>query len=260
MYYKEVIRSIAQALVLTVVTLFIVDISTAEVRSSASYSMQSDSINIAGGRSDSDGSKSYVQESTVGEIATGRSSSDGYSLRAGYQQMQEVYLSLSTPTDVTMDTNLLGLTGGTSNGSTTFTVVTDGPTGYELTIAAENDPAMQRDGGGGSIADLDEGAEADYTFVVTAGEASFGFSPEGVDITQVFLNTTGSTCGTGSLDHSLRCWAGLATTSTVIASGDGPNQPDGATTTVNFRVGIGSGAGVLSGVYIATTTITALPL
>jgi hypothetical protein len=129
----------------------------AQVRTSSSYQMQSDSINIGGGLSSS---TDYVQESTVGEIATGPSDSTAYALRAGYQQLQEVYVSLAISGDVVMDPDLPGVTGGTANGSTTVTVVTDNPAGYRLIFQAESDPAMSS--GPNTIANYDAGQEPDY--------------------------------------------------------------------------------------------------
>ncbi len=258
MYYREVLKSVAQAFALTIILLFFIDISSAQVRSSPSYSIQSDSINVAGGLSDSDGSKSYIQESTVGEIATGRSNSSSYSLRAGYQQMQEVYISVSVSGNVTMSPELYGLTGGESNGSTTLTVVTDSPSGYQLTLKATSSPAMIN--GAYSIPDYNAGAEADFNFTTGATEANFGFTPEGVDIVQEFLDDGVSACNTDSNDTPLACWMGMSMTPIIIAEGVGSNHPDGATTTVNFRVGIGGNGAVLAGIYTATSTVTALPL
>lgn len=241
---------------LTVIAVLLLQVAGAQVRTSTSYQLQSDSINIGGGFSSSTG---YRQESTVGEIATGPSDSATYSLRAGYQQMQEVYLSLTTTGDVSMTPELPGLTGGTSNGSTTFTVITDSPSGYQLTIEAENDPAMQSLTG--TIADYNAGAEPDFSFTTGASDAHLGYTPEGVDIAPAFLNDGGNVCDNGGLfDAHLACWEGLSTTATVIAEDTGSNHPAGATTTVYFRVGIGSSAGVNAGLYTATTTVTALPL
>jgi len=251
-----VIKTTIQSFVLTVVSLCLLNVSWAQVRTSSSYQLQSDSINIGGGLSSS---TSYVQESTIGEIATGLSNSSTYSLRAGYQQMQEVFISLATSGDVDMSPDLPGLTGGTSNGSTTFTVTTDSPAGYQLTIEAQNNPAMQRNGGGGTIADYNAGAEPDFSFLIGGTDAHLGFSPKGVDVVQAFLDDGGS-CGLSSGQTALACWDGLSVSPSVIASGLNANHPDGATTTVYFRVGIGSSANVESGVYTATTTATALPL
>lgn len=247
-------KSLADALVVTLILLLLINVSLAQVRSSTSYQLQSDSINMGGGLATS---TSYTQESTVGEVATGESSSASYALKAGYQQMQEVFLSLSTTGNVILNPSIPGITGGEANGSSTFTAITDSPAGYRLTIQAQNNPAMQNSPY--SIADYNEGAEPDFSFTTGAGEAYFGYTPEGIDVVQ-FFQDGGGVCNTGSLDTPLSCWAGASTTARTIAEGSGANQPAGATTTINFRVGIGSGAGVLAGVYIATTTITALPL
>jgi hypothetical protein len=249
------IQTILYSLFMTSLLLALLSISFAEVRKSTNYQLQSDSLNIGGGFSSS---TNYSQESTVGEAATGPSDSTSYSLRAGYQQMQEVYVSLSVSGDVAMSPSLPGLTGGDSNGSTTLTVITDSPSGYQLTISAENNPAMQS--GSNSIADYDDGGTADFTFAIGTTDAHLGYSPEGVDIAQKFLDNNAGTCGVGSFDAPLSCWDGLSTSDVVFATGAGTNHPSGATTTLNFRVGIGGGAGVETGVYTATTTVTALPL
>lgn len=255
MVYKVLFQPFIYSVILTIVMIGFLNISLAQVRTSTNYQLQSDSINIGGGLSSS---TSYVQESTVGEVATGPSDSTTYSLRAGYQQMQEVFISLASAGDVVMSPDLPGLTGGTANGSTTFTVITDSPSGYSLTIEAENSPAMQN--GPYSIADYNAGVDPDPSFLIIGGAASFGFTPEGVDVVQKFLDDNGGTCNSGSYNNTLTCWDGLATTAIPIAAGIGSNHPNGATTTVRFRVGIGSGAGVIAGVYTATSTVTALPL
>lgn len=248
--------SLLLASIATIAVLLVQQLSFAQVASSTNYRIQSDSINFGGGLSTS---TNYRQESTFGEIGTGVSSSTNYQMNAGYQQMQEVYLSMTVPSDVTLSPSLAGLTGGTSNGSTTVTVTTDDPAGYSLSIEASNNPAMQKTGGSVTIADYNQGAEADYSFSVVTGQAQFGFSPSSVNVVPAFRDN-GSLCNTGSLDTPLACWAGLTTTPTIISQSSGANHPNGATTTINFRVGIGSGAGVESGLYTATTTLTALPL
>lgn len=251
---QRFIESLIATTVCTSFLLLTLNFTIAQVRSSSNYQLQSDSINIGGGFSSS---TNYQQESTVGEVATGLSTSTTYSLYAGYQQMQEVYISMSEAADVEMDTDLPGLTGGTSNGSTTVTVTTDDPAGYSLTIVSENSPAMQ--GSVGTIADYNEGAEADFSFTTGASDAHFGFSPSGNDIVQAFKDF-GGLCATGAQDTLEACWAGLDITETEIARGAASNHPSGATTTIYFRVGIGGSSGVNAGVYTATTTLTALAL
>lgn len=225
----------------------------AQVMSSTNYSIQSDSINIGGGLSTS---SNYQLESTVGEVATGRSSSTNFSLRAGYQQMQETYLSLTGLVAVTLSPNIPGVTGGTSNGSTTLTAVSDSAAGYSITIQASNAPAMQD--GANTIADYAPSSGADFTFTTDASDAHFGFSPSGVDIVQKFQDDT-TTCGTGSNDTLQACWDGLSTTAQTIVQNSSANHPTGATTTLYFRVGVGSSALPAPGTYTATTTVTLLP-
>lgn len=245
-----------QSGVLTLICISLLTISFAQVRTSPSYQLQSDSVNFGGGLSTS---TSYSLESTAGEVATGDSDSATYSLRAGYQQMQEVFLSLTGGNNVTLLPALGGLTGGTSNGSTSVSVLTDSPSGYELTIASENTPAMQNEFY--SIADYvaSSSPNADFAFTFGSTDAYFAFSPEGPDIVQRYLDNGSSACGVGSTDTPLSCWDALSTGDTVIAQGSA-NQPSGVTTTIHFRVGVGSDAGVIAGTYIATTTITATPL
>lgn len=62
---------------------FLASTASAQVMTSASYRMQSDSVNVGGGLSSS---ATYALEDTAGEIATGRSSSAAFAAHAGYQQ------------------------------------------------------------------------------------------------------------------------------------------------------------------------------
>lgn len=250
---RLLLRDATTALICTALIFTSLQIGAAQVRSSTNFQIQSDSINSGGGLSES---SSFSLESTIGESATGPSDSANFSLRAGYQQMQEVFLSITAAADVTLAPALGGLTGGTSNGSTSVVVTTDSPSGYSLSIVAESAPAMNSDTE--SIPDYDTTLPADFAFTVSSG-AAFGFTPEGPDVVPAFLDN-GSTCGVGSSDTSLACWSGLQTSDTVIAEATGANHPAGATTTVHFRVGVAANAGIPSGLYTATSTMTALPL
>ena len=113
----------------------------AQVMTSTNYHIESDSINVGG--SDFSTSTNYSLSDTVGEVGTGAGTSTNYNLFAGYRQMQEVYIALNEASDVVMSPNLGGITGGTSNGSTTVTVTTDSLSGYSLTVEASTDPALK---------------------------------------------------------------------------------------------------------------------
>lgn len=229
--------------------------ASAQVMQSSSYSIQSDSINFGGQYSTS---TSYVLEDTAGEIATGPSDSASYSLKAGYQQMQEVFLSLTAATDVVLTPSLGGITGGISNGSTSVTALTDSPSGYQLTIEASTSPAMNS--GSDTIADYTTGGDPDFDFTTGATDSHLGYSPEGADIADRFKDNGVDTCNTDTNDTALACWDGLSTTAATIATRTTANHPSGTETVINFRVGIGSSVNQAPGTYIATTTLTLLAL
>tara|TARA_B100000745_G_scaffold130136_2_gene84802 strand:+ start:686 stop:1462 length:777 start_codon:yes stop_codon:yes gene_type:complete len=257
---RELFLLASSSLIVTLVIVSLTSVTNlgyAQVMSSTNYQIQSDSVNFGGGFSSS---TNYQLESTGGEIATGESSSSNYEVRAGFQQMQESYIALSGTSNVDLAPSIPGVSGGYSNGSTTVTVVTDASGGYELTIEAENSPAMQS--GVNTIADyVPGGAAADYDFNIGAADAYFGFSPEGVDIVQAFLDDGGASCNEpAGTDTADTCWEGLSTTAQQIASDTGANHPAGATTTIKFRVGIGGSVVQPVGSYVATTTITAISL
>lgn len=251
---REVYITTVSTLILTPVVFVGLHLVEANVRESTNYRIESDSINIGGGLSTS---TSYGLESTAGEIATGESGSASFNLRAGYQQMHAVYIALGGATAVTMTPSIPGVSGGFANGSTTVAVTTDSAAGYALTIHSSQSPAMQK--GADSIADYVPSGDADFAFITNAADAHFGYSPSGVDIVTKFIDN-GIACGVAGEDTPLACWDGLPTSDETIAQSSSPNHPNGATTTVYFRVGVGGSVLQAPGVYIATTTLTALPL
>ncbi len=229
------------------------------VASSTNYRIQSDSINFAGGLSTS---SSYTMQDTLGEIASGESASTtvNYKLKAGYQQMHEVYLALSAPSNVTMSPVIDQELGGISSGVATWNIITDSPAGYTFSIKASTDPALAS--ADGSFDNYTPGGVADYEWSVVDTKAEFGMSPEGDDIAPAFQDN-GSTCGVGSLDTALKCWAPIKTTDTVIAvSGDG-THPTGVETSIRLQAELGSNKPVASqpsGTYQAQVTVTAIAL
>lgn len=254
MWFRSLFLSSAYSLLTTIFVIGSLVVVNAQVMGSSNYQIQSDSVNFGGGFSASD---NYQQESTFGEVATGIGSSDSYNLYAGYQQLQAVYISLTGATAVTMSPELGGVTGGEANGSTTVTVVTDSSGGYALRIKASHDPAMQSNGN--TIADYAPAGDPDFTFSYNSNEALFGYSPEGEDIVQRYQDS-GGVCNMSGGDTASACWDGLTTSDVTIASATDANHPTGATTSVRFRVGVGSQVGQAPGTYVATTTVTAIAL
>jgi hypothetical protein len=226
-----------------------------QIRSSSNYQIERDSVNVGGGLGTSG---SYALESSVGEVATGRSTSSSFILTAGFQQQPEVTLALTGGSNVMMDAAIGGVTGGTSNGSTTVVASTNGAAGYQLTIQASQSPAMQSTSSD-TIADyVPAGASPDLNFTTSASEAHFGFSPFGPDVTDRY-RVSGGVCGSGSAS-STACWDGLSITPITIASQAGANAPAGASTTLYFRVGVGGSVIQSPGTYTATTTVTLISL
>lgn len=242
------------ALFFTPLVLLCIHVAGAQVMQSTNYRIQSDSVNFGGGLSTS---TNYSLESTGGEIATGDSSSTQYALKAGYQQMVNSFIAITAADPVSMTPSIPGITGGTANGSTTVTVTTDSPAGYQMTIVASQSPALTK--GGDFISDYAPAGNPDFSFVTDAGEAHFGYSPSGVDTVMRFKDD-GASCNTGSLETELACWDGLDIVAEAIARRTSANTPNGSTTTINFRVGIASPVVQAVGVYTATTTLTALSL
>ena len=230
----------------------------AQAMNSANYRMQEQSVNFAGGNSTS---SSFTLESTAGEIATGVSSSTNYTMNAGYQQMNVVAISVVPPSNVTMSPAIGGVVGGTSDGSTNFTVTTDDVAGYTSTIVASSSPAMVNTSSTTvTIADYAPSLGVpDYTFTVSPTASAFGFSVYGNDADQRFKNN-GSICNTGSNSTAQACWDGLSTSVKTVAGSRANNQPAGTQTTLYFRTGIGSSRNQTSGTYVATTTLTVIPL
>jgi hypothetical protein len=253
MQSKRIIQLIM--MVLVVLSVVHAHMTSAEQMSSSNYSIQSDSVNFGGGDSSS---SNYRLESTAGEVATGEGGSANYNLKAGYQQMQEVYLAITNAADVTLSPAIGGITGGTSNGSTNITVTTDNQAGYSMTIKASSSPALTS--ASGSFADYTPaGADPDFTFGIPSNTSEFGYSPEGTDIAQAFKDN-GSACNTGSGDTADKCWKGLSTTASTITLRSSSNHPNGTVTTIKFRAESGTSNLQPEGTYVATTTLTVLPL
>ncbi len=241
-----------------IVVILALAITTQVIRAdmqSTTYRIDFDSVNVGGGQSQSG---TYLLEDSAGEIATGSSTSATYNLQAGYQQLNEVSISITAAADVVMSPSIGGLTGGTSNGSTAVTVTTDSPSGYELKIKASSSPALVS--GSNSFADYTKvGADPDLTFSIGAADSEFAFTPEGTDIFSRFKDN-GSVCNAGSGNTTDACWDSLLTTNTIISRRTSPNTPSGIETVIKFRAASGGSHFQPEGTYIATTTLTALPI
>lgn len=223
--------------------------------SSQNYRIPSDSINIGG---IDQKSSSYLSKDTIGEIGSDESQSANYKIKSGYQQMAETFISISAPPDITMSQVIPGIGGGAATGSASWTVITDNLAGYTLTARASTAPALKS--GGNSFADYTpaQSGTSDFSFSIANNTSEFGFTPEGTDVVQKFLDN-GSTCGIGSGNTSDACWYNFATSDVNISNSLFANQPSGTNTTIKVEAMSGSANTQTAGTYTAMIIVTATP-
>lgn len=230
-------------------------LALAYVASSTNYRIQVDSVNGGGLLSTS---TSYRVEDTLGEAGVGTSSSATFSLKAGYQQMQDVYLALAPSGNISLSPNIPVNGGGAADGTAAFTVTTDNIAGYSMTVASTLAPALQS-GANNFPNYIPAGANPDFIFTTPSASARFGFSPEGSDIVQRFKDN-GAACNIGALDTAAACWDVLSTTATSVALRNTANNPSGSALSLRFHAASGATNVQPAGSYVATATVTVLPL
>jgi hypothetical protein len=226
----------------------------AYIASSTNYRIMEDSVNVGGVLSTS---TSYRAEDTLGEEGVGVSTSTNYAIKAGYQQMQEVYLAVSAPGSVSLLPNIPALGGGIANGFTSYTVTTDNVAGYAMSLRASGAPALVS--GVNNFSDyIPLGANPDFSFTTPSAANRFGFTPEGADIVQKYKDN-GVSCNAGISDTGSACWGPLAVVAENIVSRTTQNSPSGTQTTIRFRAESGSANTQAAGFYTATATVTIIP-
>lgn len=240
---------------ITILSLLAISCSVnAYVMSSDNYRIQSDSINVGGVRQSS---TSYRMEETIGEIASDESASASYKLKAGYQQMQEVYISISAPANVNMTPDLQAITGGTSNGTATINVKTDNLAGYNLKLNTSTLPALKS--GSAEFPDYTEAnpPTPDYDWSIGTVNSEFGFTPWGTDAITKY-QYSGTTCNLAGTADENQCWDGFEESTKIqIAQSSSSNHPSGTDTYVKYRAQIKSNGFQTPGNYTATVTATA---
>ncbi|MBU2578784.1 hypothetical protein KKA09_01560 [Patescibacteria group bacterium] len=231
----------------------------AYVATSTNYRIQYDSINVGGG--DSQTSTNYRVADTVGEIATGISASSLYKLKAGYRQMSEISISISSPVDVAMSPAIGGISGGASSASTTWTVITDNPAGFVLSLKSTSTPSMILDG----TYDFSDYSPAtvgvpDYTWSSPAASAAeFGYSVEPATFadTATLFKDDGAACNAGALNTADKCWLNASTTDVAVINRTTSTSGGGEAEKIKFQAQ--SNAKFLKeGNYSATIIVTAI--
>jgi hypothetical protein len=156
-----------------------------------------------------------------------------------------------------MTPSISGLSGGTANGSNDMVVKTNNVIGYSLEIYASSAPAMYRLPDG-SFADYSPaGANPDYGWAISDTDSEFGFSPEGTDIVQKYLDNGSTACNeSGGTDGTDTCWDFFTTSAKMMSQSNLANET-GATTTLKLRAESGSDHIQVNGTYHAYITVTA---
>lgn len=170
-------------------------------------------------------------------------------------------ISISSPSDVTMSPDIPGMTGGTGDGSATWTVVTSDTSGFNLSLKASTDPAMQS--GANSFADYTAagGTTPDYDWSIAAADSEFGFTVEPATVadTDTKFKDNGSACNTGALNTADKCWLDFTTSNVqVINRTSGATSSSGEAEVVKFKAQSGTSHYQVEGSYTATITATAV--
>jgi hypothetical protein len=232
----------------------------AVVMTSGNYRIEADdSLTPGGGNS---ASANYIFRDTMGEVSTGSSDSNSgsYKMKAGYQEMLETYLTVSSPGPVAMSPDIPGVSGGTAtNGTgTAWYVITDNFAGFSMKINALNSPhALVLDGDPTHYFDnyTTDGTPTYGWSVASAAKFGYAVVPGGQGGLAVAFKDNGpSVCGSGS--GSGNCWAGFLTTPVnIISTSARTNVSPGEQETVDFKAQ--SNNTVLeSGTYKATIVTT----
>jgi hypothetical protein len=227
----------------------------AYVMQSTNFQIQSDDLSPSGGKW---ASVNYIFKDTFGEISTGISDSTSYSMRAGYQEMQETYISVSQPGVLNMTPSIPGITGGTANVSGTFNVICDNVAGFSMNLKASTSHAMVAIGEP-TYYFANYPATPSYSWTVYSGDAQFGYTVEpetAADTDSAFLDDNSNNCGTGSYNGTGTCWSGFnGTNTTTVINRTVRTDIDGEDEVIKFRAQ-SNNSFLESGTYTATITAT----
>ena len=199
--------------------------------SSGGYRIESDSdLGTTGGTGST---TNYVFRDTMGEVSSGGSSSTLFKLKAGYQEMQEVFISVSSPADINLG-SIPGITGGTVNGTVYWNVNADGSAGFDMKLSAGTIPAMKLDA---SYYMDNYSTTPTLGWTVNSGEAKFGYTviPATTADAVASFKDNGASCGGGG--NAGNCWAGFdSTNQTSVIHRTTRTDPAGETEGIKFQV------------------------
>lgn len=201
----------------------------------------------------------FIAEPKVGQSAT----SGPFTIK---QTITGEISFTTNASNVTMNGDLNGVTGGTANGTTSAVVTTNNSAGYTMTIAFANNSTDNAMLGESSLSTAirdypASSSEPTYGFYTSSSSSVFGYSVTASstsDLDQSFKQS-GTTCNAGSTVTPGICWMEPTTSSFQIINRTSA-ATTGATTTISFKVHVPNAPSpaVVTDVYTATATLTAL--
>lgn len=177
-------------------------------------------------------------------------------------------ISLVIQGDVTMNGSISGLTGGYATGSMYAVVTTNDEDGYSMTIRFPyaTTSGMQANASTSVINNysLNATSAPDYAWVdnATGQAAEFGYTinaSTSVDVAQRFRDN-GTICDTGTNSTGINnCWMHASTAAITIINRTSGSAPNGATSTLKFKVAVPNSPSptLAADTYVATATLTA---
>jgi len=179
--------------------------------------------------------------------------------------MQQTYLTVSSPGNISLPSNINGISGGVATGSASWNVITDNLAGFNMSINASTAHAMVASGDATYYFDNYPTTTAypstsTYTWSVPAGQAKFGFTVAphtGADLVQAFLDNSSNACNyAAGAYHFEKCWVGFnGITATTIISRTNRTDNTGESETVEFKADSEHRL-LKSATYYATITTT----
>ncbi|MFA6520401.1 MAG: hypothetical protein WCT44_02210 [Candidatus Paceibacterota bacterium] len=165
-------------------------------------------------------------------------------------------ITISDGAAVTMAPNI-SITTDSSIGSSAWTVITNGASGYSLAVKASASPALVS--GSNSFADYTEAvAGTPEAWSVASGDKEFGYSAYGTDTSTAEYGAA-ATCGAAGVPDVGQNYEGFATSDNIIATRATVTPVAGIATTICFAAEQ-NGVFAPVGTYTATITGTAVTL
>ncbi len=190
-----------------------------------------------------------------------------YVLNAGYQQMNETFLSISLVNDVILEPGV-GIIANNSVASELLRVRSDNPAGYNLYVKTTQSPALQKIGGGNNFSDYTPTTPAmPEIWSVDSGQSQFGYSLydlAGGDVSDgdwgtaddCGNTTTGDPDGPGGAEQ---LYDALTTSNRMVAQRTERTSETGSDIVFCFAAGTNDGL-VEFGAYQAPIVVTAIAL